>query len=105
MGRSARPKPARLAAKVTEVRSKLGLSQNEMIRHMGLEDELDRAEISAFERGIRVPPLHVLLKYAQSAGVYMEALVDDEVDLPRKLPCSPKSEGIRRRPVPSKSRR
>lgn len=96
MGRSSRPRPSRLANKLSEIRSKLNLSQNGMIRHMGLEDTLTQAEISAFERGIRQPPLNVLLEYARAAagtkqaargvGDYLEILIDDLLDLPNKLP-------------------
>jgi hypothetical protein len=39
----------------------------------------------------------MLLSYAQIAGIFLEALVDDELDLPERLPANPKSEGIRRR--------
>jgi transcriptional regulator with XRE-family HTH domain len=66
-----------------------------MIRQMGLTGELTQAEISAFERGIRVPPLPVLLKYARASNVYLEVLVDDELDLPGKLPSPTKHEGIK----------
>jgi transcriptional regulator with XRE-family HTH domain len=96
MGRASRPKPGRLAEKLTEIRSKLGLSQNELISRMGLTGEVTREEISKFERGVRVPPLPVLLGYGKAAGVYVDALIDDEVELPTVLP-SKKSEGIRRK--------
>jgi hypothetical protein len=55
---------------------------------MGLADFLLREEISDFERGKRVPPLPVLLEYARTAGVYMDVIVDDDLDLPAKLPSS-----------------
>jgi transcriptional regulator with XRE-family HTH domain len=97
MGRASRPKPARLAEKLIEVRCKLGLSQNEMISRMGLVGEVTREEISKFERGLRVPPLPVLLGYGKAAGVYVDALIDDEVKLPARLPCVPKHEGIRQK--------
>ncbi len=100
MGRASRPRPSRLAAKLTEIRRKLDLSQNGMIRRMGLEDKLTQAEISAFERGIRQPPLYVLLEYAraaagtrkigQGAGDYLEILVDDALSLPKNLPSKTK---------------
>lgn len=93
MGRAKRPQPGRIADKVSEVRRKLGVSQNGMIRLMGLTNELTQAEVSAFERGIRVPPLPVLLEYARAANVYLEVLVDDELDLPSKLPSTIKHEG------------
>lgn len=96
MGRAKRPQPGRIAEKVAEVRRKLGLSQNGMIRLMGLADELTQAEISAFERGIRVPPLPVLLEYARAANVYLEVLVDDSLDLPSRLPSATKYEGRKR---------
>jgi hypothetical protein len=31
------------------------------------------------------------------AGVYVDALIDDDVDLPERLPASPKSSGIPRK--------
>src|SRR3712207_9581335 len=96
MGRAARQKPSRLAGKLVEIRRKLDLSQNEMIARMGLTGEITREEISSFERGIRVPPLPVLLNYARAAGVYMDALVDDEMDLPETIPSSFKHEGVSR---------
>jgi len=40
MGRSSRPKPTRLAEKLVLIRTALGLSQNGIIRRMGLADEL-----------------------------------------------------------------
>ena len=99
MGRRPLPRPARLAEKLVQVRAALGLSQNELIQRMGLDDFLVREEVSDFERGKRVPPLPVLLEYARVAGVYMDALVDDELDLPERLPCLPKNAGITRRPT------
>ncbi|MDQ5826531.1 MAG: helix-turn-helix domain-containing protein [Chloroflexota bacterium] len=97
MGRASRPKPSRLAEKVLQIRTDLGLSQNGMIGRMGLTDELLREEISLFEHGVRVPPLPVLLEYARAANVYVDALIDDDVDLPKKLPARAKSEGVRKK--------
>lgn len=90
MGRASRLKPERLAAKLLDIRIKLELSQNGIIKRMGLEGDLAREEISAFERGIRVPPLPVLLKYARVAGLCLDNLVDDEIELPEKLPSKAK---------------
>jgi transcriptional regulator with XRE-family HTH domain len=95
MGSAARRKPKRLAEKLLTIRTALGLSQNGLIRRLGFTDDLTQAEISMFERGIRVPSLPVLLEYARAAGAYMEVLVDDGLNLPENLPTSPKSEGIR----------
>jgi transcriptional regulator with XRE-family HTH domain len=63
---------------------------------MGLSDELTQDYISAYERGIREPPLPVLLEYARAANVYVEALIDDGVELPSRLPSPKKSEGVAR---------
>lgn len=96
MGSAARPKPERLAQKLLYIRTALGLSQNEMLRHLGLAEDLFRSSISKYELGTREPPLPVLLKYAQAAGVWIDVLVDDELDLPRKLPCRFKHAGVKR---------
>jgi len=92
----ARRKPERLAEKLLAIREQLQLSQNELIIRMGLVSELTQARISAYERGVREPPLMVLLRYAEEAGVWVDALINDEFDLPTKLPCAPKSEGVKR---------
>jgi transcriptional regulator with XRE-family HTH domain len=97
MGSAARRKPARLAEKLLSIRSALGLSQNGMIRQMGFVDEITQAEISMFERGIRVPSLPVLLEYARAANLYLEVLVDDSLDLPIRVPAPAKHEGIKRK--------
>ena len=90
MGKARRPKPERLAEKLLQIRTALGLSQNEMLRRLGYADEFSRNYISAFELGTREPPLPVLLQYARAAGVYVDVLIDDELDLPTKLPSLPK---------------
>lgn len=97
MGRSSRPRPAHLAEKLWRVRDCLGLSQNEMLRHLGLDEELFQGSISGYELGTREPPLAVLLLYARAANVYVEALIDDDLELPPRLPAHPKSEGVARK--------
>jgi len=96
MGRASKRKPARLAEKLLQIRTTFGLSQNEMIRRLGLDDDLLQGDISGYELATRIPPLTVLLAYADAAGVYIDVLVDDRLDLPAKLPAQPKSAGIRR---------
>ena len=86
MGKYPRRKQKRLGEKLLQVRVALSLSQNEMLRRLGLEDELGRTNISNYELGQREPPLFVLLAYAQAAGVCTDALIDDGLDLPKKLP-------------------
>lgn len=88
MGRYSRQKPARLAEKLLHVRKALGLSQNEMIRSLGLEDVITQSRISGYELGTREPSLPTLLMYARLAGVSTDVLIDDEVDLPDTLPVS-----------------
>lgn len=96
MAKASRKKPERLAEKLLEIRRKLGLSQNGLIRHLGLTAELEQDYVSKFERGVLVPPLHVLLAYAEAANVWVEALIIDSVDLPERLPSSAKHEGVPR---------
>ena len=99
MAKSSRLKPKRLAEKLRQVRSALGLSQNEMINRLGFAEDLIREELSAFERGIRQPPLGVLLEYARVAGVSVDALIDDEFDLPDNISGTPKHKAVKRKSV------
>jgi transcriptional regulator with XRE-family HTH domain len=100
MGSAARRKPARLAEKLLAIRTGLGLSQNGLIRRIGFVDDLSQAEISMFERGIRVPPLPVILEYARAADTSVEALIDDTLDLPAKLLPRERHKGMRRKSTP-----
>ena len=88
MARGARQKPSRLAEKLIQIRTALGLSQNELIRR--LDVDLTQNRISEYETGKGEPPLPILLKYARLAGVSTDVLIDDELDLPDKLPANPK---------------
>lgn len=90
MGRAPREKPARLAEKLAYIRQSLNLSQDEMLRQLRLNEQLTREEVSKYERGLRVPSLLTLLKYARAAGLIVDELIDDELDLPNKLPISRK---------------
>lgn len=92
-----RKRPSRLASKLLEVRVKLGLSQGDMVRRLGMEGELERDYISKYERGILEPPLHVLCAYADAANVYLDVLARDFLDLPERLPSAKKHEGVRHR--------
>lgn len=87
---AARMRAERLAEKLLQIRNALGLSQSEMFRRLGFEDTLVYNRISDFELGKREPPLPVLLQYARVAGVCVDTLIDDEMDLPAKLPAKPK---------------
>ncbi len=99
MGSASRSKPSRLAEKLLQIRLALDLSQSGMLERLGFSAELFRSNISQYEMGTREPSLPVLLQYARAANVYVEVLIDDELDLPAKLPSIVKHEGIRRAPV------
>src|SRR5205814_5870852 len=99
MARGARVRPDRLPEKLLQIRLALGLSQSELLRRLGLADAMDYRRISEFERGTTEPHLSVLLEYARAAGVHMEDIVDDELDLPAKLPGNVKYKGIRSKSV------
>jgi transcriptional regulator with XRE-family HTH domain len=88
MGGKARPKPERLAEKLLQIRMALGLSQNEMINRLGVD--LTQNRISDYELDRGEPPLPILLRYARVAGVCVDMLIDDEMDLPARLPSTPK---------------
>jgi transcriptional regulator with XRE-family HTH domain len=88
MARGIRLRPKRLTEKLIRVRLSLGLSQNELIKR--LDVDLTQNRISEYERGTGEPPLPVLLKYARLAGVCLDVLVDDDLDLPANLPSKPK---------------
>lgn len=86
MGSARDPKPERLAEKLLQIRLALGLSQDGMLERLGLADKYFRSRISAYELGNREPHLPILLKYARLVGISTDVLIDDELDLPEKLP-------------------
>jgi transcriptional regulator with XRE-family HTH domain len=86
MGTRMRPKPANLSRKLLQIRIRFGLSQLEMVRELGFDDMLHVGRISEYEQGQREPSLLVLLAYARLAHVHLEDLVDDDINLPEKLP-------------------
>lgn len=96
MGTKARPKPERLAEKLRQIRLALGLTQMDMPGRLKAEDVIRPARISEYEQGLREPSLMILLDYARLAGVHMEALVDDELDLPDNLPGTTQHKEIKR---------
>ena len=102
---SARPKPERLAEKLLQIRVTLGLSQQQLYRLLGVEDFIEYNEISKFELGKREPFLQILLQYARVAGVHTEALIDDGLDLPAKLPGDVLHEEIKRKYAPRGKKR
>lgn len=91
MGRAKRPKPKHLAEKLAIIRRSLGVTHEELITRLDCPDiPLYRASISQYESGRIIPSLPVLLRYARLANVILDALVDDEIDLPDKIPAAVK---------------
>lgn len=86
MGRGRPAKTKHILEKLLQIRVALELSQNGMLRRLNLSDKLLQTSISGYERGVREPPLLVLLEYARVASVCMDILVDDDLNLPKKLP-------------------
>jgi transcriptional regulator with XRE-family HTH domain len=90
MGKRARRKPERLAEKLIQIRTALGLSQSEMLRRLEVEDQIDYTAISKYELGRNEPSLIILLQYALAANVSTDILIDDRLDLPAELPAKAK---------------
>lgn len=88
MGRSQRPRPTRLAAKLQQIRIGLGLTQQQMLERLKAGDEASSllvGHISDFELNRRVPSLPLLLQYSKLAGVCLNVLADDKLDLPKTI--------------------
>jgi transcriptional regulator with XRE-family HTH domain len=86
MGRSPRPRPARLAEKLLQIRRALRLTQEQLFERLDYQKSpLYLGHISEFEMGRREPSMPLLLQYARVAGVPLEVLVDDDLDLPLEL--------------------
>lgn len=88
MGTKVRPRPTNLRHKLRQIRIDLGMSQTQMIRCLGFEESMHVGRISEYEQGTREPSLLMLLAYARLAGIHMEDIVDDDLDLPARLPGS-----------------
>ncbi len=90
-----RLRPARLGEKLRQIRSALGLSLSQMLRRLDAEDLIVSSQISQYETDAREPPLQIILRYARVAGVHVEDIINDELDLPAKLPGSVRYKGIK----------
>ena len=77
MGHS-RPRPKHLAAKLLQIRQRLGLSQPQLAKRIGVQHYTD---ISKYETNKNEPPLAVLLAYSRAAQISVEKIIDDELDL------------------------
>lgn len=92
----ARRRPERLAEKLLQIRNTLGLSQAELYNRLGVEPDKSYTRISDYELDKNEPSLLVLLEYARVAGVHLEEIVDDRLDLPLQLPGTIKYEPRRK---------
>ena len=78
--------PQKLGQKLRAIRLWMNLSQAEMLRLVAPEkNKHHRALISQYETGRNEPSLAVLNRYAGCAGVSIETLGDDEMELPREI--------------------
>lgn len=101
MGTSRRPRPARLAEKLLQIRTSLSLTQAEMFERLGdTGTRLYVGHIDDYEKDRRVPTLQVVLAYARAAGVSMEVIVDDTLDLLSQIPIQT-IKGSKKRPKKS----
>jgi transcriptional regulator with XRE-family HTH domain len=100
----ARRRPLHLAEKLLQIRTALGLSQTEMHRWLAVEDEIPYTRISDYELDKSEPTLMILLSYARLAAVPTEVLIDDELELPAKLPGPTNHEEIKRKFSPRRKR-
>jgi transcriptional regulator with XRE-family HTH domain len=74
-----RPRPKRIAPKLKAIRQHLGVSQTGLMPLINFNGYYGR--ISEYELGKRQPTILVLLAYARAAGVPLEQIVDDELEL------------------------
>jgi len=77
----ARPRPEHLAKKLLQIRLHFGLSQPKLVKRLGVEDQIHYNNISKYELDKNEPPLSILLAYARLAGIPVERIIDDELEL------------------------
>lgn len=89
MGRAKRIRPKRLGEKLLAIRCHFDCSLAQMADRLSNDEfSVRRTDISKYELSDNEPPLPVLLRYSRLAGVSMEVLVDDKMNLP--IPLSQK---------------
>jgi len=64
-----------------QIRLSLAMSQGEMVKRLGVQDLIHYTTISKYELDKNEPPLAILLAYARLAGIPVEQIIDDEVEL------------------------
>ena len=96
MGLKKRAIPKELPKKLKFIRSYFNLTLEELSIEIGKELEKSgfpdikvyTGSITEFEKGKREPQLPVLLAYAHIANVYVDVPINDNLELPKKLPGS-----------------
>ena len=81
MGRVKKWRVERLPEKLLKIRKTLNLSQEDLVKSLGLEGKIYRNNISEYESGKRQPPLPIVLAYARLVGISTDVLIDDELNL------------------------
>lgn len=56
------------------------MSQGELVKQLGVQDLIHYTTISKYELDKNEPPL-ILLAYARLAGIPVEQIIDDELEL------------------------
>lgn len=86
MGQSPRQRPAKLAGKLKSIRARLNLTQSQMADALQESKAgLQSGHVSEYESGKREPSLIIVLRYSRIAKVAVEVLIDDELELPKRL--------------------
>jgi len=83
--------PTRLGSKLRQIRTAMGLTQEEMLRLLDLPPVISQSTLSAYERNAKLPPYFVLARYGDIANVWIDVLVRDSLDLPNKIPSQTKT--------------
>jgi transcriptional regulator with XRE-family HTH domain len=89
MGRAKKLRVENLPQKLRQIRESFNFTQNELIKELGLVEIIYQGNISEYESGHREPPLPILYRYAQLAGVCLDVLADEKAELP-ELPSNTK---------------
>ena len=88
MGQKRRTQPEKLKIKLKTIRVKMEVSQQrmtELLQHYAPNEVIVPGHISDFENGKREPSLPVLLAYSKLTGISTDVLIDDELDLPKRI--------------------
>ena len=108
MGRGRRLQPSKLKSKLHHIRSILELTQEKMadcLKSYVPKAAIHPGHISQFESGEREPALPILLAYAKMVGVSTDVLINDELDLPEKLPSKPKHKAVANNLIPQNKKK